>query len=307
MKHWRELLKKQHVRKRVKAKWDSCQTTQNLDQETESVRHWEHQTGQVHVAAAHQSHFPRGVQHCKRTHHFHTEMKEKTQVWDHWGKRQRVGKHSPTGVWSTSCGSHMVIWWCFGREQRVSWEELEEGPVLHLQTCGEDFPRDMTCWKQKCRDIYWKLGQRRGRPTVLRSASCRLTRGDVLGEALGRGCERTGQSGWSHWEKSSGWILCEYCLWEGKLELQENTMRYRHGRMCNVKRGLCWTQAQGSGWSGRKIHRVVNSDSSGLVDFSERSDRTKKSKGSWHFLLFYQLDTKTDYATCNKSVWSESF
>lgn len=58
------------------------------------------------------------------------------------------------------------------------------------------------------------------------------------------------------------------------------------GGCANAKRGLCWTQAQGSGWSGRKIHRVVNSDWSGLVDFSERSDRTKIPKDLGFFYCF---------------------
>lgn len=36
-------------------------------------------------------------------------------------------------------------------------------------------------------------------------------------------------------KKNFGQILCEYCLWEGKLELQENTMRYRHGQLCKCR------------------------------------------------------------------------
>lgn len=31
-------------------------------------------------------------------------------------------------------------------------------------------------------------------------------------------------------------------------------------RCASLERGLCWRQAQASGWSGRKIDRVVNSD-----------------------------------------------
>lgn len=147
----------------------SCQRTQNLNQETENVRETLRAPDKPgsHGSSTPMKHaFPQGdLRSCtaKGLTPFTEKWNRKLRSGTSGGKRQRVGKHIPNGVWSTSWGSHVVIWGCFGREQRVSWEELEEGPVLHLQTCGEDFPRDMDVLQEKVQryllDIWTKAGE----------------------------------------------------------------------------------------------------------------------------------------------------
>lgn len=196
-----------------------------------SERHWEHQTSQVHMAAAQQTCISPGV--------FST-TKGFTIFIQKWNRKLRVGTTGWGSTAQVQCDPPAVaVTWPYGDVLAGSKEFLGRSWKRALccicRPVGKTFP-GIWCAARKSAEIFiGNLDKRWGRPTVHRSASCRLTRGDVLGEALRRGWERRGQRGWSHWEKSSGWILCEYCLWEGKLELQGNTMRYRHGRMCKCK------------------------------------------------------------------------
>lgn len=69
---------------------------------------------------------------------------------------------TPTGREAQPSGSatHQLFKCCsFGKEGRVSREELEEGPVRHQQTRREDSPRDMKGCKKKYKDIYWEFGE----------------------------------------------------------------------------------------------------------------------------------------------------
>lgn len=101
-----------------------------------------HVTGSIYGAAL-QKHLP-----------VNTEIKQRT--------RGNIGGKIPTGreAQPSRNATHQLFKCCsFGKEGRVSREELEEGPERHLQTCREDSPRDMKGCKKKYRDIYWEFGQ----------------------------------------------------------------------------------------------------------------------------------------------------
>lgn len=108
------------MRKRVEAKWDKLSENtkfkprnRECQGDTESTRQarltWQQHTNETRIS-------PGGFKelHCKRTHPFHTEMKQKTQVWDQWGETPEGGEAHPK--WSVihqlwqSCG-HMGMFW----------------------------------------------------------------------------------------------------------------------------------------------------------------------------------------------------
>lgn len=74
---------------------------------------------------------------------------------------------------------------CFGREQRISREELEKGPVLYSQICRENSPGHRSGAISYAEILSENLA-RQTRETVNKSASWMLARGD---DGCGPGCE----------------------------------------------------------------------------------------------------------------------
>lgn len=102
---------------------------------------------------------------------------------------------------------------CFGREQRISREELEKGPVLYSQICRENSPGDKKWCNQLCRNIEWKFSQTDKRDcqqvSILNASPRWWWVRPRLWRAQRRACERTCWHGWSNSENSFAEILCE--------------------------------------------------------------------------------------------------
>lgn len=171
--------------------------------------------------------------------------------------------------------THQLFNCCSGRERRVPWEEK--------------------WYKKKCRDIYWKLGQtdkrlsmgqwwhgwgtcyvrHRGGPVRRHARMDEVIEKQVSDKFFGNTV--FGRESWS----------CKKAQWDTDM-----------GRCASLERGLCWRQAQASGWNGRKICRIVNSD------WSVRVIRWKNPKYLGILYCFTSWTQRLTILDATNLVWS---